>query len=481
MRLTATCLFATALLAAIAYLRPPEYDEAYSIFLTAGHARPLWPTGIFQPADVAALFHGPASLRGIAQDLRTGDVHPPVYFWALDLWRLIFGPSWFTARMFSVLVAIITLATTAKLAKLVKVPQNPVIIITCLAYGFAYTSTIARGFGLAECLNIIGFALVMRSRIADDPAATSLAIAAGLAFAAASFSNYLACFTAIATIGWFAFEKPRIAFSSACAFALSIPLDLSFFIDQHASRTGQFPPFDLMHATALLLRDEGAALFGGLPIYAGAAGPVVTSMLSIFSAACAYYVYRDRTPETMLLVVVASATPLGLLALGVIFDNTPIEIRYCAFSLPFIAILLAQSLPLNLRDAVMAIEVLAIIGLAIAPATMQPQGRAAHEAAANHPDVTLVPFGNDGVGIPGPFIAAAPPDMRIALVPGNILPDLTGVKKVTLATIGIDNASKAYLPALESQLAANWQLVNATSLTQTYVKRTANQQAQANQ
>ncbi len=481
MRLTAIFLAAAAILTAIAYLRPPEYDEAYSIFLTAGHARPAWPLGVFSPADVRALFYGPASFAQIVSDLKSGDVHPPLYFWVLDIWRLLVGPSWLAARMLSVGLSLVTLGVTARLAVVTKAPVGAVVVITCLAYGFAYTGTIARGFAMAECLNIIGFTLLMQSRgIAEDHTA-QWATAAGLAFAAASFSNYLACFTAIATIGWFAVEKPRVALFAAASFALFIPLDVSFFLDQHATRTGQFASFDPLHATALLVRDEGAALFGGLPIYAGGAGPWVTTWLAAFMAVCAFYIYRLRTSDTALLVVAAIATPLGLLALGAIFNNTPIEIRYCAFSLPFIAILLAQSLPLNLRDAVMAIEVLAILGLAIAPSTMQPQGLAAREAALNDHPLTLVPFGNDGVGIPGPFIAAAPETMRLQLVRGNILPDLSGEQQITLATIAIDNASKNYLPSLKAQLAENWQLVAATNLTWTYTKRSVNQQGQSRQ
>ena len=59
----------------------------------------------------------------------------------------------------------------------------------------------------------------------------------------------------------------------------------------------------------------------------------------------------------------------------------------------------------------------------LAPATMQPQGRAARLAAAWPGAVVALPYGNDGVGVPGPFIEAAPDAMRLILLrPGDTVP-----------------------------------------------------------
>src|SRR5271165_2106056 len=102
MKLTGFLLLTALLLGLIAWHRAPEYDEAYSFFLTAGHARPAWPSGVFTAGSVRALYAGQAGMGQIAHDLRAGDVHPPLYFWALNVWRRAFGPSWFTARLLSV-------------------------------------------------------------------------------------------------------------------------------------------------------------------------------------------------------------------------------------------------------------------------------------------------------------------------------------------------------------------------------------------
>jgi hypothetical protein len=114
------------------------------------------------------------------------------------------------------------------------------------------------------------------------------------------------------------------------------------------------------------------------------------------------------------------ATPIGLLALGLIFDNTPIELRYLAFATPYAALLLAGALA-GLRWAavgVLALQAAAIAGLLLRPETMQPMRDAAREAAAiaDPRTVILLPRGNDGVGIVGAFIATAPDDLRVMIV-----------------------------------------------------------------
>ncbi|OYV24617.1 MAG: hypothetical protein B7W99_01410 [Rhodospirillales bacterium 20-58-10] len=399
MRLAATFLFAAVLLTTIAAVRPYEYDEAYSIFLTTAHARPPWPTGIFTPADVQHFFTGYPSFSQIATDLRTGDVHPPLYFWLLNEWRHATSPNWFVARLLSVLISLAGLATLASSAHQMKIPVIPSILITLLAYGFAYTSITARGFALAQSLNLLGFALV--SRHAAEDRHPKLAFLAGLAFGAASFTNYLAIFTPLGLFIAQVFTRPRKIFITALGIAMFLPADLYFFLAQRTSRTGQFTPFHLTHALTLLAKDQAAALFGGLPLYAGNLAPLVIIALATLSLMCLIAILKHRTPATTTLALTAAATPIGLLTLGIIFNNTPIEIRYCAFGLPFIGLLCAQIKPTMLRNTLIFTEALASIGLALAPSTAQPQAAAATQAPPRI--LILLPTGNDSVGIPGPF------------------------------------------------------------------------------
>jgi hypothetical protein len=489
MRLAATLLLAALILTAIAHLRPPEYDEAYSIFLTAGDPRPAWPTTPFHPADVRALYTGHATLTQIAQNLRTGDVHPPLYFWTLELWRRLFGPAWFTARLLSVIFSLATLATLAHLARLTQTPVIPTILITLLAYGYAYTSTITRGFALAQLLTTLGLTLIIQSRHAGEgrhPRLTSvLPTAAGTLFGAATFTNYLTLFTPLATLLWLFTRHnnqkcrnehpshhpscPRRRASTTfflTAFTLFLPADATFFLAQHASRQNQFTPFHPLHALTLLAKYFGAALFGGLPVYAGPYGATVAAALAIFALICLPFIKPHP-----LFILTTIATPIGLFLLGLIFNNTPIEIRYLAFSIPSLALLLA-TLPKPLLTTLILLESLGTIGLAFAPATMQPQALAARQAAAltTPQTLTLVPFGNDGVGIPGPFIAAASNTLTIQIIKSP--PDLTRQTRIILATITADASSRQTVTATLAALAANpcWRRTSATHLTQTFTQ-----------
>ena len=96
-------LLAALVLTSGAWLRGAEYDEQYTLFLTAGTARPVWPGTAFEAGTVAAIQAEQASFVSIAHDLRATDVHPPLYFWGVSIWRRVFGPGLFEARLFLVL------------------------------------------------------------------------------------------------------------------------------------------------------------------------------------------------------------------------------------------------------------------------------------------------------------------------------------------------------------------------------------------
>ena len=98
----AVLLLAGCVLTGAAWLRSAEYDEQYTIFLTSGVPRPAWPDGPFQAGLATVIAAGHASPGEIAHDLRTTDVHPPLYFWAVSLWRVMAGDGLFVARLLSV-------------------------------------------------------------------------------------------------------------------------------------------------------------------------------------------------------------------------------------------------------------------------------------------------------------------------------------------------------------------------------------------
>jgi hypothetical protein len=449
MRIFLVLALALGVLTAAAWLRAPEYDEAYSLFLTAGDARPAWPTGMFHAGDVRGLYAGDATPSQIARDLRRGDVHPPLYFWALEYWRRLVGPAWFAARLLSVLLALAALAAVGWLAALADLPVAPAMLLTLFSYGFAYTGIVARGFALAQLLNLLGVALGLAAKRRRG------ALAGGIALGAAAFANYLACFTGLAMLAWLAAARGwRALLPAAGGFLLFMPADWYFFLAQKSSRAGQFNPFSWPGALAALAKDSGAAVFGGLPVYAGRLGPAVAVALGLLLCACLLLAWRGRSPYRALLCLLAAAPPAGLLALGLLFNNMPIEIRYLAFSLPFLALLLSPlpRLPLLI---LLSVQAAGIIGLCIAPSTMQPQALAARAAAAAPGALVLLPFGNDGVGIPGPFIATAPNAMTLLLLHPGAPAEIAAATTIALAAIEIDAASRAATQDTLAQLRAD--------------------------
>jgi hypothetical protein len=451
MKLTGFLLLAAVLLGFIAWHRAPEYDEAYSIFLTAGDARPPWPAGVFTAGSVRHLFAGHAGFGQIAHDLRVGDVHPPLYFWALEIWRGVCGPSWFAARLLSVAIALGALAVIAWFADAAEIAVLPALSLTLLNYGFAFTGVVARGFALAQFLNLLGFALVF---FAVQKRMRRLALAGGLALGAAAFANYLAVFIAGAVLAWLCLARRRWRYFLPTALGL-VPFliaDTWFFIAQRGTRTGQFTAFVPLQALKLLAKDFGAAQFGGLPLYASHFGPEVAAALGVLFLAAIFCIFRKPPKHALPLVLAAAAPPLGLLALGFVFNNTPIEIRYLAFSMPYLALLFAAALPRPLLAVMLTVEFCAIIGLGFAPATMQPQGIEAQQAAALPGTLSLLPFGNDGVGVPGPFISKLPDSARVELLRPGQMPDLAHVPNIVLVTIPADSASRAALAQVHAYL-----------------------------
>lgn len=473
--LPAMLLFAGLALGIAAWSRGPEYDEGYTRFLSAGTPRPAWPEGTFTAGDARSFYAGHSSAASLARDLRQTDVHPPLYFWSVAAWRGLFGTDLLTTRLFSVLCALASLALVARIARLTAIPPLSAMALTLGCYGFAYTSVIARGFALAQTLTLAGVTLVILAARAGRPprAAAAAALGAGIACGLATFTNYLAAFAGAAALLWLLLRRwrhPSVWIAAAGGYAAVLPAVLWFFLAQRDSRTGQFPPFELMPSIARLAQYAAGALFGGLPLYVPtgparlAVGTGLALLLAALPAAVAWHWRAVATPGTRwLLAMAAVASPLGLLALGLVFDNTPIELRYLSFSIPFVALLLAGALG-SLSDRwrvaalglVAAVQGAAIIGLMAAGPTMQPQGQAARDAAAlAEGGVALVPYGNDGVGVLGAFVAAAPDTQRILAVrpdasPENLHRALTGTTRVVVVALELDRDSRAAVSAMRA-------------------------------
>ena len=463
-------LLGVVVLTAGAWLRGAEYDEQYTLLLTAGVPRPSWPDTVFPAGMVAAMQSGHATMAGIARDLRATDVHPPFYFWVVAWWREVFGSGLFAARMLSVGCGVVSLGLVGLIARRCSIAPVMPMLMTLGSYGFAYTNVVARGFAPAQMLTLGGLALLLGRR----------PLLAGLSLGAACCCNYLAVFVAAAVI------LAAGAWPAVLTAAPFLALDGWFFAAQHASRQGQFPPFAIWPSVLRLAEYQTAALFGGLPLYAsGAAQAVVAAMLGLLAAGIVLFVVLARPLRARrcvrMLLAAAVAPPIGLLLLGVVFDNTPIELRYLSFGLPFIALMIAWACASGRRRTrnrvaafvalVLVTEFAGIIGLLFSPRTMQPARAAAEAGGAGRYEVVLLPRGNDGVGIVGAFGIEAPPALSLLLIrPGDpITARISPHRRVALAALAQDSDSIAAIADARAALArAGWRRVADRSNLEVY-------------
>ena len=470
-------VLAFLVLTGAAWLRSAEYDEQYTLFLTAGVPRPDWPETVFPAGIVAAAQAGHASLDAIARDLRATDVHPPLYFWAVSIWRRIVGPSLFAARMLSVLCGVLTIALVGAVARRCAIRPAIAMLITLGCYGFVYTNAIARGFAPAQTLTLCGIALLLGRR----------QWLVGLCLGAACCCNYLAAFVAVAAI------LSVGAWRAVPAMVPFLALDAWFFVAQHDARPGQFPPFEVWPSLLRLVEYQTASVFGGLPMYLDGAWRIVAgaciglvAVVVIVGIAGAHF--WNAGPAIRVFGAAAIATPIGLLLLGAAFNNTPIELRYLSFGLPFVALLAASAVPrghgrgcrgslrrrswVDWRILVLIIQFGSIIGLLISPRTMQPARIAATEAARLVGNgVVLLPRGNDGVGIVGAFAIEAPAWLPILLIrPGDPVAErVAPYRRVVLALLAQDRDSVASIAGLRAAFALlNWRRVGVGSSVEVY-------------
>jgi hypothetical protein len=288
-----------------------------------------------------------------------------------------------------------------------------------------------------------------------------IALTSGLCLGAATLSNYLAVFVAGAVLLWL-LPRPCAWLATTAGLAIFLPINTWCFLAQRGSREGYFPPFSIIGSLPRLAQYSAANLFGGLPLYvphragtAVAAG-LAALVVALISLIALRWHHLGAPRPRLLLALASSAPPTGLLLLGLIFNTTPIELRYLAFATPFVGLLLAgtlSSLPRRwcrgLSGAVLTLQALALLGMMTRQETMQPARATAAAAAALARDgVVVLPRGNDGVGVVGAFINEAPDTLRLSIANQTdtiyqLAARIGGARRVVLALISVDAASRA--------------------------------------
>lgn len=443
-----------------ALLRSAEYDEGYTSLVTSPVPRPDWPEGPFTPRDVAPVLEAVVAPPDISRQLRETDVHPPLYFWAAGLLREAGFTSLGALRAFSVLCALGAVAAFMGAAHLAGIPPLAAGLLTALSYGFAYTGGVARGFAASHLLlGLAAVAVVLAWRRGRAPTGLVAAFAGGLAAGLASFTNYLAAFPAAAVLGWLliapglGWGRVKLLVAAAVPFLAMQAANLSYFLPQRGSRPEQFEAFAILPALKLLGQFNAANIFGGLPLYAEGLGRLALGAalagLLLAGAAVVAWRWRGLGPTRWLWLGGFMAPSAGLLLLGAMAGNTPVELRYLAFAAPFAALLLAGAAgAVALRHPraalagfalLLAVQGAGIAGMALHPATRQAyrDAIATLSPALGPETLLLVPRGNDGVGIVVATLREAPSDQPMLLLrDGVALPSsLTAYRR--LVVLGI--------------------------------------------
>lgn len=470
-------LVALVVLGGAAALRSTEYDETYTRLVTSPVPRPDWPTMPFTPAEARPVLEAVAGPAAIAHNLRETDVHPPLYFWLAGAWRALGLTSVEALRALSVALALGAVAAFMAAAAVAGLPPLATGLATALAYGFAYTGGVARGFALAHLLLGLAALLILLAWRRQRGWAAALG---GLAAGGASFANYLAAFPAAAMLGWLLIapmpwrQRLRLMALAALPFLLVQGANLSFFLAQRDSRPSQFEPFQPFSALLLLGQFNAANLFGGLPLYVeGAArlavGAALVGMLAAAALAVAWR-WRAIGPTRWFWLGGFVAPSAGLLLLAAAFGTMPIELRYLAFAAPFAAALLAGAAAAWLPSAprlapaalglVLLVQAAGAAGMALHPATRQTyrDALAALAPLLGPQTLLLVPHGNDGVGIVGGALAEAPPDQHLLVLrepEATALPSIAAPYR-RLVLLGItDRDGARQVAAAEAALAAD--------------------------
>lgn len=470
-------LVATLAVGGGALLRSAEYDEGYTSLVTSPVPRPAWPEAPFTPRDVAPVLEAVVPPSEVSRQLRETDVHPPLYFWVAGLLRQAGVTDLGALRAFSVLCAVGAVAAFMAAARVAGVPPLAAGLLTALSYGFAYTGGVARGFALAQLLlGLAALAVVVAWRRGGGRMGLATAGAAGLAAGLATFTNYLAAFPAAALLGWLliapglGWARVKLIAVAAVPFLAMQLATLSYFLPQRGSRPEQFEPFALLPALKLLGQFNASNLFGGLPLYAEGSGRVVLgaalAALLLAGAIAVAWRWRGLGPTRWLWLGAFAAPSAGLLLLGALAGNTPVELRYLAFAAPFGALLLAGAAGAlaqrHPRAAMAGLGLLLVVqgagiaGMALHPATRQAYRDAlAALAPALGPDsLLLVPRGNDGVGIVVATLREAPPDQPMlllrALQPAPLKADLARYRRLVLLGITDRDGARQVQAALET-------------------------------
>jgi hypothetical protein len=182
-------------------------DEGISMLQTSATPWPSWPRTPTPAGSVKHVYSGMAPLVTITEDLRRSDIHPPVYYYSLALWRRWLGFSIETARLLSLLYSVGTVLALYLLLRAGGMERRlvPTVVYAMSTCAVFFGST-ARDYALASLLitlaSLFGYLAckaVHYSRAHTAAYSVAMALCCGLAFQ----THYFSLFPVGAILGWY--------------------------------------------------------------------------------------------------------------------------------------------------------------------------------------------------------------------------------------------------------------------------------------
>jgi len=318
-------------------------DEGYTIWFVHDEGNP--PEGIVQSAQFIR-----RSLTDTLARVRA-DVHPPLYFLALDAWVLVTGESIYTVRLLSTFFGIVALAATYAVGKRLFDMQTGLIAVVVLATAsfFVYYTREARMYTLLTALSALSMWAYLRWR---TQATIRRAVIYGVLMAALLYTHYVGALIILTQIVHFLIttvgaqreeslwhHAPRRSFFSMLPYLLAAAFYIPWIPTLLSQIRAQGGPSALP-----IPSDWGAVAALLLILTSGHWGLYVVS----FVLGSALAKIRQYKNELLLLILWILITPLVLLAVNA-WARPIFQIRYTIAILPAWALLAAYGLRFSLQ------------------------------------------------------------------------------------------------------------------------------------
>lgn len=328
------------------------YDEAITLLETAGNAVPAWSALPTTAATQKELLVGSPPLGEVATGLSETDVHPPVYYNLLSIWRRIAGNSIETARLFSVFwsTASVTLLYLLLQAFGFRRPFWPSLVFS-LSSGAVHYGHEARNYSLAMFLVILATYLAYFFNKLDFNRqgrfwffTISVAACCGLAF----LTNYLTIFPIVTLLSWcFVWAPKNQRKYMIPAIGLSIVISItgiSTLLTQLGARPKQFQKsLGFIDELMKIIVSNFEMLWSPVTSNSGIRWTVVGTVFVLLILTTAYIKAAWHAIDKKFLSLMAGFTiapSLGVVALDILFNKSLGKSSYVLFGLPAIVVLL---------------------------------------------------------------------------------------------------------------------------------------------